>query len=215
MKTSAIFLLVSCLILASCSKDDTISLFNGKDLDNWTKVLADSTADPDAVFRVEDGVIKISGLPFGYLRTNETYSNYKLHVEWRWPAEPTNSGVFLHTQGEDGVWPLVFECQLKAQNAGDIILIGEGLGITVRDSSYVVLPGKRSQAVSKLKDSNEKPAGEWNTYDIICMEDNVEVIVNGERQNGGSKLSHSSGHISLQSEGGPIEFRNVTLVPVK
>ena len=97
MKTSSILLFASCLFitLSSCKKDNTVYLFNGKNLDNWTKVLVDSSADLDDVFQVEDGVIKISGNPFGYMRTNESYSNYSLHVEWRWPQEPTNSGLFL------------------------------------------------------------------------------------------------------------------------
>lgn len=217
MKAPAVFILVSCflLTLASCGRDNTVYLFNGKDLDNWTKVLADPAADPDEVFRAEDGVIRVSGIPNGYIRTNESYSDYELHVEWRWTAEPTNSGVLLHMRGEDAVWPLAVECQLANQNAGDIILMGEGTGITVRDSSYVVAPGKRFQRIPKLKETNEKPAGEWNTYDILCMSDNLEVTVNGERQNRGSGLSQNSGHICLQSEGGPIEFRNITLVPIK
>jgi len=217
MKKNAILLLTSCLMItmASYNKDDTVSLFNGKNLDNWTKVVADSTADPDMVFRVEEGVIKISGIPNGYLRTNESYSNYKLHVEWRWPAEPKNSGVFLHTQGEDNVWPLCIECQLRDQNAGQIVLMGESVSITVRDSRYVVPVGRIFKGIPKFEEASEKPAGEWNTYDILCMEDNVEIVVNGVLQNQGSKLSQSSGYISLQSEGGPIEFRNITLVPLK
>ena len=217
MKPRTVYFIVSCLIitLAFCSCDNTVYLFNGKNLDNWTKVLVDSTADQDVVFRAEDGLLKISGLPNGYIRTNESYSDYQLHVEWRWTAEPKNSGVLLHMRGEDIVWPLALECQLATQNAGNIILMGEGMQVTVRDSSYVVPQGKRFQNIPKLKESNEKPAGEWNTYDIVCMGDNIEVTVNGELQNRGSKISQSSGHICLQSEGGPIEFRNITLVPIK
>jgi hypothetical protein len=61
------------------TQTQTTQLFNGKDLSNWTFFLR----DPATVFTVQNGVIHISGNPFGYLRTKEVYANYKLHVEWR------------------------------------------------------------------------------------------------------------------------------------
>jgi len=48
-----------------------IQLFNGKDLKNWSFFLKDATIDPATVFTVKDGVISITGQPFGYMRTNE------------------------------------------------------------------------------------------------------------------------------------------------
>ena len=71
---------------------ENIQLFNGKDLTNWVFYLKDKTVDPATVFTVQNGVIHISGNPFGYMRTKDTYSDYRLHVEWRWPSEATNSG---------------------------------------------------------------------------------------------------------------------------
>ena len=204
-----------CALLMSCKEDTTVHLFNGKDLGNWTIFVPDSSADPDAVFRVEDGVIKVAGIPNGYIRTIESYSNYKLHLEWRWTAEPKNSGVLLHTQGEDLLWPNSIECQLMNQQAGTIILIGEGAGVSVKDSSYRVETGKRSLVVPRFEESSENPAGEWNSYDITCDGDSIEIIVNGVVQNRGSELTQVSGQIVLQSEGGPIEFRNIYLDPIK
>ena len=63
-----------------------IQLFNGKDLNNWVFYLKDKTVDPASVFTIRNGVIHISGNPFGYMRTKDTYSDYRLHVEWRWPC---------------------------------------------------------------------------------------------------------------------------------
>ena len=60
-------------------------LFNGKDLSNWNFVVDKNSVPADQVFSVRDGVIHIKGNPFGYMYTKEKYSNYKLHVEWRWP----------------------------------------------------------------------------------------------------------------------------------
>jgi hypothetical protein len=48
------------------------------------------------------------------MRTEKSYSDYKLHVEWRWPGEATNSGVFVHGQEPDAIWLKCIECQLMA-----------------------------------------------------------------------------------------------------
>ncbi len=66
-----------------------------------------------------------------------------------------------------------------------------------------------------MADSSEKPAGEWNTMEVICKSDTIEVIVNGVLQNKGTGVSMSKGHICLQSEGKDIEFRNVFLTKLK
>ena len=55
------------------------------------------------------------------MRTSKTYSDYKLHVEWRWPSEATNSGIFVHGQYADTIWLKCIECQLQSGNAGDFV----------------------------------------------------------------------------------------------
>ena len=63
----------------------TEKLFNGKDLKNWNFSVAKDGVSAEQVFSVQNGLIRISGEPFGYMYTKEKYGNYKLHVEWRWP----------------------------------------------------------------------------------------------------------------------------------
>ena len=58
------------------------------------------------------------------MRTEETYDDYRLHVEWRWIGEATNSGIFQRVQEGDKVWPQGIECQLMAGRAGDLVLLG-------------------------------------------------------------------------------------------
>jgi len=65
----------------------TVMLFNGKNLNNWVFHLKDPAVDPSTVFTVKDGVIHIKGDPFGYMRTKKSFSDYKLHVEYRYPVE--------------------------------------------------------------------------------------------------------------------------------
>jgi len=213
-KLLLIGMLISGILLSTCTKDNKVLLFNGKDLANWEKIVFEET-DVNKVFKVEDGVIKVLGVPNGYILTKGSYSNYQLHVEWRWSTVPSNSGVLLHVQETNMVeWPLCIESQLKSRNAGDIVMIGHGAGVSVGDSTYFISPEERRFKVApKFEESNENPAGEWNTYDITCDGDNIVIIVNGVLQNNASKSSLSSGPIALQSEGTPIEFRNVYLIP--
>ena len=181
-----------------------IKLFNGKDLSNWTFYLKDKAVNPEVVFTVKDGIINISGTPFGYMRTRNKYSDFKLHLEWRWPVEATNSGIFIHSQPPDTIWIKTIECQLAAGNAGDFICMN-GTDMNERkDKSTIV--------VKKMNPTSEKPVGEWNTMEVVCKSNTIEVFVNGLLQNKGTGLNVSEGYICLQSEGKDIQFRNVYLI---
>ena len=201
------------LLFAMSCNTKKESLFNGKDLAGWTIYTGDSTIDPDAFFYVKDGVIETVGVPNGYLRTIKEYSNYKLHVEWRYPEEPVNSGIFVHTSGPDAIFPNHFQGQLKHKHAGNFIVQGVGLNATVRDSVYYSTP-KDKPDVPKENPSNEKPAGEWNSFDIICKGDTIDLIVNGLHQNTATNCSITKGGIGLQAEGSKIQFRNLWLEPI-
>ena len=210
-------LVVSLSALAGCEGGlfgaKKVALWNGKDFAGWKLYLPDDTVSVDDVWPVKDGVIHCAGKPNGYMRTTRKYENYRLHVEWRWPEEPTNSGVLLHASGPDQVWPKCIECQLKSGNAGDFVLIG-GPGITVNGQNMQNVE-KQFVAVPKKEKSSEKPAGEWNTYEIECLKDTIRCSVNGVLQNEGSNATRTSGWICLQSEGSPIEFRNIYLEPLR
>jgi len=209
-----VFLCLSLLVL-SCKTDNTIELFNGTDLDNWNIIVSNDEVAPGELFYVEDGVITTTGNPFGYIRTKEAFSNYKLHLEWRWTEEPANSGVLVNVQGKEIVFPHCVECQLKNGSAGDIVLMGKGAAITVQDSTYMVVSDEhRYLSIPKFEESSEKPAGEWNIYEITSLGGELEVIVNGVLQNRGTDMIPSNGNIALQSEGGPLQFRNIYLQPL-
>ena len=184
-------------------KESKIYLFNGKDLSNWVFMLKDQSVSPGKVFTVKDGIIHISGSPFGYMRTRDSYSNYRLHVEWRWPVEATNSGVFVNAQPPDTIWLKCIECQLMAGNAGDFVLMG--------GSSMKEWTDKKSPFLKKLAASSEKQSGEWNVMEVVNRGGTLEVYVNGILQNKGTAVTPAQGSVCLQSEGKDIEFRNVWL----
>ena len=195
-----------------------VDLFDGKSLDGWTpfspaKKQGKDIPPTDAkVWSVQDGVIHCEGKPSGYLRTNKDYADYQLHLEWRWVGKPTNSGVLLHKTGPDVLWPTSVEAQVMHENAGDFYLINlSSLIVNGKQLGPVVKPYLRAK---KLEPSSENPPGEWNRYDIVCEGDSIRLTVNGVLQNKGTGAKPSSGAICLQSEGSPIQFRNIYLKPL-
>ena len=202
----AAVVLSAVLAAGGCKAKKKTSLWNGKDFTGWKLIVADENVDVNKVWSVRNGVIHCKGQPNGYMRTQADYSNYKLHLEWRWVAQPTNSGVLLHASGPDKVWPKCIEAQLKSGNAGDFVLIG-GTGISV-GGRFIQDVSKQYVIVPKKQESSEKAPGQWNTYDIICRGDTILNYVNGVLQNKGTNATETSGKICLQSEGSPIESRN-------
>lgn len=209
-------LLVSiCMILSiACFSQEKELLFNGENLKGWKIYVEDETVNPNDYFYVKDGVIETIGVPVGYIRTKKSYSNYHLHIEWRYPENPTNSGVFLHTNKPDKIWIAHYQAQLKHKNAGDFIVHGVGLSATIRDTAYVSSEDVKP-LIAKMHDSNEKNAGEWNSYDITCMGNTIEINVNGLLQNRAENCSLTKGAIGMQAEGSKIQFRNLWIQKIK
>ena len=191
-------------MIAGCQSQQ--DLFNGKDLTGWKLFIPDKNVDVNTVWSVKDSVIHCTGRPAGYMRTEADYSNYKLHVEWRWDKRKGNSGVLVHMSEPDKVWPKSIECQLQADNAGDFWAIG--------GADFAEHLDKSTRRVAKKQPSNEKPLGEWNEYDIYCQGDTIRPYVNGVLQNEATQTTINYGKICLQSEGAPIEFRNIYIEPL-
>ncbi|GHT88080.1 hypothetical protein FACS189474_2590 [Bacteroidia bacterium] len=200
---------VELLTASESAQKEPFELFNGKNLDGWGFVLKDSTVNAGKVFSVKDGWIDIAGEPFGYMYSEAVFSNFQLHIEWRWPGEATNSGIFLFVQDDKKVWPNAIECQLHAGDAGDFVLLGGS------DLAEFQLPEGEERPdfpkVKKKEASSENPAGEWNTAEITCENGSITVYINGVLQNKGTQSLHKQGRIALQSEGKEIQFRNVRI----
>ena len=201
-------LILFSFLLIYCSSNDAtngnvINLSENNNLDKWDYILEDTLISKDDIWRIEDGVLLCSGAVKGYIFTKEDYENYTFSFDWRWPQEAGNSGVLLHISSPDSIWPLCIEAQLKTQNAGDLIMMG---GSTIAEQK-----DKTNRKVLKLNESNEKNAGEWNTYKIECNKDSIKIFINGALQNKASGASLTKGKIGLQSEGKPIEFKNIFL----
>ncbi|MBR3625974.1 MAG: DUF1080 domain-containing protein [Bacteroidaceae bacterium] len=183
-------------------------LFDGQSLRGWVPYVdPESGVKPEEVFTVSDGVINVSGEPFGYMRTRNQYRDYKLHAEWRWVGEPSNSGLFQRVQEGDHVWPVGMEANL----------MNGGLGLVVGLNGYQV-EGARQAGEFAIKaatgNAEEKPVGEWNEADIECIGKHMKVYINGVLQNEADG-QFDRGFIALQSEGGPLQFRNIILTEIR
>lgn len=177
-------------------------LFNGKDLAGWVSHLKDN-ADSTKVWGVKEGVLTCTGKPNGYLRTEKSYADYKVTVEWRF-IKAGNTGVLVHMTGADKVWPLSVECQGMHAAQGDMYFWS---GAKCKELTKGV-------KVARKGADAEKPVGEWNTYEVVCAGDTITIVVNGKEMNKTTGGSIASGQIGIQCEGAQLEVRKVTLEPV-
>jgi hypothetical protein len=194
-------------------------LFNGKNLDGWqafgraTKDGPTTAENASGTWSVEDGILKCTGKPTGFLVTKDEYSDYVLRLQWRYPKDlkAGNSGVLIHCQKENKVWPVCLEAQLRSGRAGDLWLqTAADVKLTVdearRDSDDKTM---RHIWRSPKAEEIEKPFGEWNDMEITCRGGSITVSVNGRRVNEGTDCNLTKGRIGLQAEGTEIHFRRI------
>ena len=194
--------LLAAILFVSCS-DKKVYLFNGKNMDGW-KVVLKEEADAfsgASTFSVENEMIHITGQPFGYARTEKKYSNYSLHLEWRWAGpKGVDGGVFNYLQDGDKVWPQGVQLQMTPKDMG--MLMG---GIPIEG---VEGPFYRKERI--VAESPEKPVGEWNEMEFLCKDGQIKCWLNGVLVNE-AVCDVTDGYIAVQSEGGSMDFRNIYL----
>jgi hypothetical protein len=204
---------LACAMMTGCaSAPKTLPDSKGADAFKWdaTELVTTPAATMSEVFVPgKDGVIAVAGKPSGYLATRATYTNYRLHAEWRWTGKPGNAGVLLHIQGgpKDNVWPLSQQVQTKHGFAGDILpMAGASFGepLTTAPGAYPAIKGHTGA-------DSERPAGEWNSMDVVSRDGTIEVSINGVAQNRVTNAAPRTGRIGFQLEGTPYELRNVSI----
>lgn len=170
-----------------------IRLFNGKDLTGWTAL---GTTNQ---WIAENGILR-SPKSGANIRTDKTFTDFKLHVEFRYPKH-SNSGVYLRGR---------YEVQVE-DSKGVEPWVG-GLG-----AIYGFI---------KPTENVAKDAGEWQSYDITLVGRMVTVVANGKKIihyqeipgiTGGALDSKEAepGPIFFQGDHGPVEYRNIIITPAK
>ena len=202
-------LMVTLLVAAAEAAAPVTALFNGRDLAGW-EFVGTPVTDIATVCTVRpDGIIAATGSPVGFIVTTATHANYSLHAEWRWPGQPGNSGVLVHISSgpKDRAWPLSFQVQTKNKFVGDLLPMA---GATFAEA-LTSAPGAATAIKGHTAPDSEKPAGEWNSCDVVCRGDTIEVTINGVIQNRVTGCSLAGGKIGFQFEGVPFELRAVNL----
>lgn len=222
LNTMAVLAAAGLLVSCATPKQDTGAgaevLFNGKDLSGWKSVSKDPSVPQEKVWSVRDGIIVCQGEPMGFICTEKSYTNFKLHVEYRWAPgqKPGNSGIFTRINGAPKPLPRCIETQLKHGNAGDLYGF-QGFPINGEETRFKKVLnheiGGDFCGVSRLAGAEAKP-GQWNRVDIQVEGPRITVQMNGRKVNEATDAEIIAGPIGLQSEGGEIHFRNVRLTPL-
>lgn len=197
-----VLLLSSCFALQSSKKDEPkwISLFNGKDLNDWTVKITKHEVNENYAntFRVENGMMAVSydgydtfDQQYGHIFYNKPFSAYFLRVEYRFIGEQANggegwatrnSGVMLHSQDpntmlKDQTFPISIEAQLLG-----------GDGTNDRTTGNVCTPGTHIEMNGELISahcisSNSKTyhGEQWVRAEFLVLGDSiVHHIIEGD-----------------------------------
>jgi hypothetical protein len=225
MKNRIILSSILFTIVTSVSFAQSISLFNGKDLEGWHVDVPEMDTNPDAInpFIVRDGMLVSLGTPGGHLITDAIHKNYRLEVEYRFAGKPGNCGVLVHASTPRALYkmfPKSIEVQMMHENAGDFWCIVEDIEVPDMverrgpENEWGITEGK-NRRILNLTDGSEREVGQWNTMVIECLDREVKVWVNGDLVNYGFNCTVNEGQIAVQAEGSEVEFRKLELTPIK
>lgn len=181
----------------------------------WKSYHPESAAKTGEVWQLQStGVLVCKGQPLGYLYTEKDYTNFVLKLQWRWPpgGKAGNGGVLLRMTGSHRVWPKSLEAQLNAGQAGDFWgLAGYPLSGPAERMKLLDHPkfGKLTNLAKTA--ASEKPAGQWNDYEIAVDGGQVTLKVNGQVVNRTTDCEVVPGKILLTAEGDEYHFRDLQL----
>ena len=212
---------VACLIgsfpLEGQCSSGIINLWNGKDFTGW-ELVANTPSKIDSVCTMTSGGgVAVAGKPVGYLATVESFENYSLHMEYRWPLDAlhqSNSGVLVHIASPPAdrkTWPVCFQIQTKITRTGDVLPMA-GAQFAEPLSSK---PGSKIPIRERQNSDSENSKGKWNTVDILCSHKTIECRINGIIQNRVTNCEPCAGKIGFQLEGFPFELRNIWLMNIE
>jgi hypothetical protein len=177
----------------------------------------------------DGGTVRCTGKPVGVMRTMQTCTNFEMSLEWKHETSGGNSGVFVWAspaalQGlppgrlpSGGIEVQVLDHGYTEQyekssgkkadwftTNGDVFPVGSS---KMKPFPPVSPNGQRSFPRLNLS----KGFGQWNHYYIRAINGEVRLWVNGQEVSGGNQCEPATGYLCLESEGAPIEFRNLRL----
>ena len=197
-------------------------LYNGRDLEGWYTFhhTYGKNDDRENSIKSENGMLHFCGQDMGYLCTEKSFGNYYFKAVFRWGEKKfpprldraRDSGILYHLQDTipDKVWPPSIECQIQENDCGDYWCVG---GTNADSPNETIIMGKQKRIVRTA--NYENPGQEWNTIEVICLDDRSWHYVNGHLVNQATNLSFSEGRILLQLEAAEIFYKTVEILPLK
>lgn len=196
----------------------------------WKKLTGDFfenvNCDPET-WSWNGGEVRCTGKPIGVIRSKKPLTNFELVAEWKHLESGGNSGIFVWASEEalkdlepgtlprGGIEVQVLDHGFAEEwekkhgkksdwftTNGDVFFVG-----TSKMTPFEPHNGVRSFPRKNLS----KGVGEWNHYYVRCINGEVRLWVNGEEVSGGNNCEPRTGYLCLESEGGPVEFRNIRL----
>jgi hypothetical protein len=157
------------------------------------------------------------------------FTNFELVAQWRHLRSGGNSGIFVWTSDEalrdldPGVLPrggievqvldLGFTEQYEKSSGqkgdwftthGDVFPVG-----TAKMKPFPPTSPSGERSFPKKQLTRATP--EWNHYYVRCINGEVRLWVNGEEVSGGNECQPRTGYLCLESEGAPVEFKNLRI----
>ncbi|MGH9806755.1 MAG: 3-keto-disaccharide hydrolase [Terriglobia bacterium] len=170
-----------------------VTLFDGKNLDQWNQI-------GDANWKLEDGAV-VATKGNGFLVSKEAYGDFQLKVEF-WVNDAANSGVFIRSEDPKKIaGATAYEVNIYDQRPDPTY----GTGAIVNVAKVDPMP---------------KAGGKWNTYEITAKGPHLTAVLNGVKTAGGENDKHKKGHIALQygttkvKDAGIVKFRLVEIRPL-
>ncbi len=197
----------------------------------WRDLTADdftnANVDPET-FTWKGNGFDCTGQPVGVIRSKKAFTNFELVARWRHLKDAGNSGIFLwgveesinqlkRNQLPQGIEVQVLDTGYTAKyeretgkkadwftTHGDVFPTG---GSRMTPFPPVSPDGSRSFPRKQLS----KPTGQWNHYYIRAINGEVRLWVNGEEVSGGKDCNPRTGLLCFESEGSPVEFRDLRI----
>ena len=185
-----------------------VTLFNGRDLTGWAAIREGRRLAMGEVFRASGGELVSDRSGGGYLRTNDSYGDFVLHLEYKFPkgGQISNSGSGVLLVGDEPGTVLFpgIECQVMPGQTGDLYAFpGSKIGSSERTPNGI-------EIIRKISDA-ERPIGEWNDYEIRCEGPKITLALNGRVVNQATSDRPIHNRIGLMCQVSDIRFRNIRL----
>jgi hypothetical protein len=206
-----------------------INLFNRRDLNGWTKTNASLTKNASANIWNADpatNMIYSAGGDWMDLRTNGQYLNFQLEMSWRFTPgsmpSPNGSGIMVRAKGLDSMGhnPRGLEIDIRPNESKteNGIILGKGSIIayeTPLANQTGSVDGFTKRNLGLIKSVPDGQPDSWTTCRIICLNDRIQVFMNGIKVNEAWGAEQVPGQIVLRSQNTAVQFKDMMLSEAK